>query len=183
MRSLPYPAEGVSVAVALPFELTLVPPPRNLKAKIMGARTAPPSAEEAADSSAKSSLAPGEWMNHLFPPSAPSAPSFGRILGMVFVVVIGILAFLSWNSSPQETATTSRVAELQIQVDEARTNLAALYQQLREREESLAKTQETLQLRSTELAEVKDQLIQREAELDNLKARLPSQRTRPTRLP
>ena len=175
--------EYQSVAVALPFELTLVPPPRHLKAKIMGARTMPQSAEEALDSPAKPSLEPGEWMNHLFPPSTASTPSFGRILSMVVLVVLGILAFLGWHSSPQEPATANRVAELQAQSDETHAKLANLQQQLKEREASLAQTQEELQRRLTELAEVKDQLIQREAELDDLKRHLPPQRTRPPVLP
>ncbi len=172
--------EYQSVAVALPFELTLVPPPRHLKAKIMGARTLPQSAVEAADSPTKPSLEPGEWMNHLFPPSTTSAPSFGWILSMV---VLGILACLAWNSSPPEPATANRVAELQAQSDEAHAKLATLQQQIKEREASLAQTQEELQRRLAELAEVKDQLIQREAELDDLKRHLPPQRTRSPALP
>lgn len=175
--------EYQSVAVALPFELTLVPPPRHLKAKIMGARTLPMSTEEAANPSAKPSLEPGEWMNHLFPPSATSTPSFGWILSMVFLVVLGMLAFLSWNSSPEETAAANRVTELQTQAVEAQAKLATLRQQLKEREESLTRTREELQRRLTELAEVKDQLIQREAELDDLKSHLPPQRARRTPLP
>ncbi|MBS0150400.1 MAG: hypothetical protein JSR31_05620 [Nitrospira sp.] len=175
--------EYQSVAVALPFELTLISPPRHLKTKIMGARTLPQSVEETANSPTKPSLEPGEWMNHLFPPSTTSAPSVGWVLSMVFLVVLGILAFLSWNSSPQATATTNRVTELQTQADKAHAKLATLQHQLKEREESLARTQEELQRRLTELGEVKDQLIQREAELDDLKNHLPPQRTRPTTLP
>lgn len=149
----------------------------------MGARTMPQSAEEALDSPAKPSLEPGEWMNHLFPPSTASRPSFGWVLSMVFLAILGIVAFLSWNSSPQEAATASKVAELQAQADEARAKLATLQQQLKERETSLAQTQEELQRRLAEMAEVKDQLIQREAELDDLKSHLTPQRTRPTVLP
>lgn len=175
--------EYQSVAAALPFALTLVPTPRHLKARIMDARTLPSSTDEAEHSSAKPSLKPGEWMNHLFPPSSASTSSFGWTLSMVFLIVLGIAAFAGWNSSPQETATASRVADLQAQMDEAQTKLAALRQQLREREESLTQTQEELQRRTTELAEVKDQLIQREAELDDLKGHLPPQRSRPTSLP
>ncbi|MFO0697707.1 MAG: hypothetical protein U0236_00635 [Nitrospira sp.] len=175
--------EYQSVAMALPFELTLVPPPRNLKAKIMGARTLPLPSEETANPSPKPSLEPGEWMNHLFPPATTSASSFGWVLSMLFLAVLGMLALLSWNSSPQETATTGRVAELQTQADEAQAKLATLQQQLRERDESLAQTQAELQRRIAELAEVKDQLIQREAELDTLKTHLPQQRTRPTPIP
>jgi hypothetical protein len=175
--------EYQSVAVALPFELPLVPPPRHLKATIMGARTLPLSTEETANPSTKASLEPGEWMNHLFPPAATSAPSFGWVLSMVFLVVLGMLAFLTWDSSPKKTATANRVLELQNQAVEMQAKLATLQQQLREREESLSLTREELQRRITELAEVKDQLIQREAELDDLKSHLPPQRMRPTPLP
>jgi septal ring factor EnvC (AmiA/AmiB activator) len=143
----------------------------------------PSSTDEADNSSAKLGLEPGEWMNHLFPPSSSSVPSFGWILNMVVLVVLGMLALASWNFSPQETATASRVADLQAQVDEAHAKLTALQQQLTEREESLAQTQEDLQRRIIELAEVKDQLIQHEAELDDLKSRLPPQRSSPTSLP
>lgn len=175
--------EYQSVAVALPFELTLVPPPRHLKAKIMGARTLALSTEDTSNPSPKPSLEPGEWMNHLFPPSATSAPTFGWVLSMLILVTLGILAFLSWNFSAQETEPANRAAELQTQLDEAHTRLAALRQQLSEREGALALTQEELQRRTTELTEVKDQLIQREAELDTLKAQFAPQRTRPPALP
>ncbi|HMS84466.1 MAG TPA: hypothetical protein PKD12_12505 [Nitrospira sp.] len=175
--------EYQSVAMVIPFELTLVPPPRNLKAKIMGTRTLPLSSDETANPSTKPSLEPGEWMNHLFPPSTTSASSFGWGLSMLFLAVLGVLALLSWNSSPQETATAGQVAELQTQAAEAQAKLATLQQQLRERDESFAQTQAELQLRITELTEVKDQLIQREAELNTLKAQLLQQRARPTPIP
>ncbi|MBH0207444.1 MAG: hypothetical protein HP495_02735 [Nitrospira sp.] len=176
--------EFQSASSLLPFGLPSATPPRSLKAKILAARSAAPSVEEAQEKQpAKPSLEPGEWMNHLFPPSATSAPSFGWVLSMVFLAILGIVAFLSWNSSPQEAATASKVAELQAQADEAHAKLATLQQQLKERETSLAQTQEELQRRLAEMAEVKDQLIQREAELDDLKSHLPPQRTRPTALP
>ena len=175
--------EYQSVAAALPFQLRLVPPPHDLKTHIMGARTLSPATEEADRSSTRPSLEPGDWMNHLFPPSASSAPSLGWILSIVFLTVLGILAVMSWNAPPQEATSQNNVTELQIQVEEAHAKLVALQQQLKEREESLVQTQEELQRRLTELAEVKDQLIQREAEVDDLKAQLPPQRTRPTSLP
>lgn len=175
--------EYQSVAAALPFQLRLVPPPHDLKTHIMNARTLSPATEEADRSSTRPSLEPGDWMNHLFPPSASSAPSFGQILSVMFLVILGILAFLSWNTSSQHTATAEQVAELQAQAAETQATLAALQRQLKEREEALIQTQDALQQRSAELAEVKDQLIQREAEVDTLKAQSPPQRTRPSALP
>lgn len=164
--------EYQSAAVTLPFGLALVPPPRGLKAKISSARTADLSPEAAAQPLAKPSLEPGEWMNHLFPPSNPPAGSFGKALGMVLLAVVVMLSFLSWMFPPQGTQDTARMAELQTQADAANARVTTLQQQLSEREESLAKTQDELQRRTAELAEVKDQLIQLEAELDGLKANL-----------
>jgi C4-dicarboxylate-specific signal transduction histidine kinase len=175
--------EYQSVAVTLPFGLPLVPPPRGLKARIMSARTADPSPQSTAQPLAKPSLEPGEWMNHLFPPSSPPARSFGWALGMVILAIVAMLSVLSVIFSPQGTNDAGRIAELQTQADALNTRLTALQQQLSEREESLAKTQEELQRRTAELAEVKDQLIQREAELDGLKANLAQPRGRSGRIP
>jgi hypothetical protein len=171
--------EFQSVAISLPFALNIVPPPRGLKAKIMGARTQVPPAETAAHPSATPSLEPGEWMRHLFPPSSPSTTSFGLALGMVFVGILVLLMFQSWNSSPRVTEDTRTQTELQTQVDTANAQLTTLQQQLSEREEVLMKTREELQRRMEELAEVKDQLIQREAEVDDLNAQL-AQHSRPS---
>lgn len=173
--------EYQSVAVTLPFGLPLVPPPRGLKARILSARTADPSPEATAQPLAKPSLEPGEWMNHLFPPSSPPTRSFGWALGMVILAIIAILLFLSVSFPPQGANDARRIAELQTQADALTAKLTALQQQLSVREESLAKTQEELQRRTAELVEVKDQLIQREAELDGLKANLDQPSGRPTR--
>ena len=164
--------EFQSVAVALPFALSLTPPPRGLRAKIMGAR-APESPEEAGShSSATPSLEPGEWMKHLIPPTAASTTSFGWVLSILIVGVLGLLIFLSWNTSARVTEDVSKLAELQGQADVAKAKLATLQQQLSERDEALVQTREELQRRMDELAEVKDQLIHREAELDDLRTQL-----------
>ncbi|NJN70600.1 MAG: hypothetical protein HC801_10220 [Nitrospira sp.] len=171
--------EFQSVAISLPFALNIVSPPRGLKAKIMGARTQVPPAETAAHPSATPSLEPGEWMRHLFPPTSPATTSFGLALGMVFVGILVLLMFQSWNSSPRVTEDTRTLTELQTQVDTANAQLTTLQQQLSEREEVLMQTREELQRRMEELAEVKDQLIQREAEVDDLNAQL-AQHSRPS---
>jgi hypothetical protein len=168
--------EYQAIAVALPFGLTIVPPARGLKAKIMAARTTAPFTEPANQSPAKPTLEPGEWMNHLFPPTSSPRTSFGWALGMVFFAVLVILVALGSNSSKQATEDTDKLAQLQSQAETASAQRLALQQQLTEREASLAQTREELQNRLAELAEVRDQLIQREAELDTLKAQL-AQRT------
>lgn len=175
--------EFQSVAVALPFALSLTPPPRGLKAKIMGARTQASPTEAGSPPSVKPSLEPGEWMKHLFPPTSPATTSFGWALGTVIVGVLVLLMFLGWNRSARFTEDTSKLAELQSHVDAASAKLATLQQQLSEREEVLVQTREELQRRTEELAETKDQLIQREAELDDLKAQLAQQSGRSDHVP
>ncbi len=175
--------EFQSVTISLPFALNIVPPPRALKAKIMGARTQAPPTETATHPSATPSLEPGEWMKHLFPPTPPSTTSFGLALGMVFVGILVLLMFQSWKSSPRATEETRTLMELQTQVDAANAQLTTLQQQLSERDESLTQTREELQRRMEELAETKDQLIHREAELDDLNAQLAEQGGHSARIP
>jgi uncharacterized protein HemX len=171
------------VAMTLPFGLNLTPPPRTLKGRIMSARVSPPATESETPSSSKPSLEPGEWMNHLFPPSSPPTLSFGRVLGMVILIVLITLVFFGWNSSTQTTQDMERLAQLESQAEETASELATLQQQLSERAELLAQTREELQRRTAELAEVKDQLIQRETELEELKAQLAQRSGRSLRIP
>ncbi len=164
--------EFQSVAIALPFALNLTPPPRGLRAKIMGVRAQESLAETGSPQSATPSLEPGEWMKHLFPPTSTSTTSFGWALSIVIVGVLGLLMFLGWNTSSRVTEDASRLAELQSQAAAANAKLATIRQQLSEHDAALAQTREELQRRIEELAELKDQLIHREAELDNLRAQL-----------
>ena len=172
-----------SVAVTLPFGLSITPPPRTLKGKIMSSRVSSPAAESETPLSSKPSLEPGEWMNHLFPPSSPPATSFGWALGTVILMVLIILVVFGWNSSTQVAEDMEKLARLQSQAVEAGSKLTILQQQLSERDETLAQTKEELQRRTAELAEVKDQLIQREAELEELKVELAQRIGRSGRIP
>ena len=175
--------EYQSVAVTLPFGLAIMPPPRALKGKILASRESPPATESETQSPAQPSLQPGEWMNHLFPPSSPPATSFGWALGTVIVVVLIILVLFGWNSSTHLTEDMEKLAQLQLQAEETGSQLAALQQQLSERAKLLAQTQEELQRRMAELAEVRNQLFQREVELEEIKDQLPQPRIRPTPMP
>lgn len=172
-----------SVAVALPFGLTIMTPPRTLKNRILSSRVSSPATESEIQSRSKPSLEPGEWMNHLFPPSSSSATSFGWALGMVIFVVLIILLFFGWNSSTHVTKDMEKLVQLQSQAVETGSKLAILQQQLSEREETLTQIREELQRRMAELAEVKDQLIQREAELEELKVKLAEGSGRGQRIP
>jgi hypothetical protein len=175
--------EFQSVAVALPFALTIVEPPPTLKAKIMGARTQAHPAETERDSSLKPSLEPGEWMKHLFPPSSPSTASFGWALGTVIVGVLGLLIVVGLNTSTRVAEDASKLAELQTRAEADSAKLTTLEQQLSEREEVLTQTREELQRRTAELVEIRDQLIQREVEVDELKAQLAQRSGRIVHIP
>lgn len=174
--------EYQSVAVMLPFGLTITPPPRALKDDIMSSRVSTSATELGTQPPSKPSLEPGEWMNHLFPPSPPPT-SFGGALGIVVSVVLIILVFFSWNASKQVTEDMEKLARLQSQAEETASKLVTLQQRLSEREETLAQTREELQRRMAELAEIKDQLIQREAELEELKVQPTPGRGRSLRIP
>jgi hypothetical protein len=175
--------EFQSVAVALPFALTIVEPPRTLKAKIIGARTQAHPTETESDPSVKPSLEPGEWMKHLFPPSSPATASFGWALGTVIVGVLSLLIVVGLNTSSRVVEDASKLAELQTQAEAAGAKLATIQQQVSEHEEVLAQTREELQRRTAQLAEIRDQLIQREVEVDDLKAQLAQRSGRPVRIP
>ncbi|MGQ0557399.1 MAG: hypothetical protein ACT4PN_15810 [Nitrospiraceae bacterium] len=175
--------EYQSVAVTLPFGLAITPPPRSLKGKILSSRVSPPATESETQSPSQPSLQPGEWMNHLFPPSSPPATSFRWALGTVIVMVLIILVLFGWNSSTHMAEDREKLAQLQSQAEETSSQLAALQQQLSERAELLAQTQEELQRRMAELAEVRDQLFQREVELEEIKDQLPQARIRTTPMP
>lgn len=175
--------EYQSVAVTLPFGLNITPPPRSLKGRIVSSCASPPATELGIQPPSKPSLEPGEWMNHLFPPSSPSGSSFGWALGMVTLVVLIILVLFGWNASTQVTEGMEKLAQLQSQAEETGSKLSTLQQQLSERAELLAQTREELQRRMTELGEVKDQLIQREAELEELKVQMAQGRRRSPRIP
>ncbi len=164
--------EFQSVAIALPFALSLTPPPRGLRAKIMGARAQESPEEAGSPSSTTPSLEAGEWMKHLFPPTTASTTSFGWGLSIVIVGVLGLLMFLGWNTSARVTEDVNKLAELQSQANVAKAKLATMQQQLSERDTALAQMREELQHRMEELAELKDQLIHREAEVDDLRTQL-----------
>jgi Anti-sigma-K factor rskA len=160
--------EYQSVAGLLPFGLKLTPPPRSLRAKIMAARTAPALTDDPAlQGAGTSSLEPGEWMNHLFPPETTSSPkSLIWVVSLVIVTILGLGGYLAWSLYSKMTADSMRFTQLQSQADATNSKLATLEQQLSERENSLSQVREELQRRTAEIAELKNQLIQREAELE-----------------
>lgn len=169
--------EHQSVAVLLPFSLTLTQPPRAIKAKIMAARTPAAAAESVSQPPNKPSLEPGEWMNHLFPPDEPSpASSFAWVAGVVLLALLAGGGYFAWDSYTRIAEDTTKLAQLQTELDRTRAALA-------ERERSLTASREDIQRRTSDVAALKDQLIQREAELDDAQAQLALRGGPPLRAP
>jgi anti-sigma-K factor RskA len=172
--------EYQSVAVLLPFGLTMTAPPRGLKARLMAARTMTVATEPVNQHTGKPSLEPGEWMNHLFPPETSSrAESLGWTLSLAAVAIIAGVVYLTWTAyNAKVSEDTVKLTQLQEQLAVVNSKLTAQQQLLNERERMLAETQEELRRHMAAMAELKDQLIQREAELDGINAQLAQQHTR-----
>ena len=177
--------EYQSVAVLLPFGLTMTAPPRGLKAKMMAARTMSVATEPIDQHTGKPSLEPGEWMNHLFPPETSSrAESLGWTLALAVVAIIAGVGYLTWTAyTTRISENTVKLTQLQEQVTVGNSKLAAQQQLLNERERMLTETQMELRRHMAALTDLKDQLIQREAELDSANAQLAQQHTRPRSTP
>ena len=168
--------EYQSVAAVLPFGLSPTQPPRSLKAKIMASRNVlPVGAESSTKDVPKSSLEPGEWMNHLFPPIAPArSGSLPWVIGLATVLVLAVTGYVAWNYVTQVASDSMRLEQLSAQLQDRSVKLASVQRELAERERALAELRDNMQRRTTDVAELKDQLIQREAELDNLRNQLTS---------
>ncbi len=168
--------EYQSVAAVLPFGLSPTQPPRSLKAKIMASRNVlPVGAESSTKDVPKSSLEPGEWMNHLFPPIAPArSGSLPWVIGLATVLVLAVTGYVAWNYVTQVASDSMRLEQLSAQLQDQSVKLASVQRELAERERALAELRDDMQRRTTDLAELKDQLIHREAELDNLRNQLTS---------
>lgn len=172
--------EYQSVAVLLPFGLTMTTPPRSLKTKMMAARAMTVATEPVDQLPGKSSLEPGEWMNHLFPPESPTrAESFGWTSALASVAIIAGAGYLTWMAYTTKLGEDAeKLTQLQEQLTVGQSKLAAQQQLLNEREQTLAETQEDMRRHMAGMAELKDQLTQREAELDGVKAQLAQQNIR-----
>lgn len=168
--------EYQSVAAVLPFGLSPTQPPRSLKAKIMASRNVVPvGAESSTKDVPKSSLEPGEWMNHLFPPIAPArSGSLPWVIGLATVLVLAGTGYVAWNYVTQVASDSIRLERLSTRLQDQSVKLASLQRELAERERALAELRDNMQRRTTDVAELKDQLIQREAELDDLRNQLTS---------
>jgi len=168
--------EYQSVAAVLPFGLSPTQPPRSLKAKIMASRNVVPvGAESSTKDVPKSSLEPGEWMNHLFPPITPArSGSLPWVIGLATVLVLAGTGYVAWNYVTQVASDSMKLEQLSARLQDQSVKLASVQRELAERERALAELRDNVQRRTTDVAELKDQLIHHEAELDNLRNQLTS---------
>lgn len=165
--------EYQTVASLLPFGLTPVAPPENLKAKILHAPSSIPGVVEAEPAPARSSLEPGEWMNHLFPPIAPAHSwPFRVAMGFATVLLLAGSSYLGWLYYTQTTQRSGELQQLQASVQQEASRVASLQSDLQRREHTVAALKSELDQRAGEVAELRDQLIRREAELDDMRSQL-----------
>ena len=163
-----------SVAALLPLGLSPTKPPRSLKATIMAGRNPSPiPAEAAPNESARSSLEPGEWMNHLFPPVAPARSlSLPWALGLGTLLIVAVSGYLAWNVSTQRSIDTSNIRLLEASLQEKSRKLADVQREVSDQTSALAELRNEIQQRANEAAGAKEQLAQREAELEETRAQL-----------
>ena len=166
-----------SVAALLPLSLSPTRPPRSLKATIMAQRNpAPIPAEAAPSESARPSLEPGEWMDHLFPPIAPARSfSLPWALGLATLLIVAVGGYLAWNVENQRSTDTSNRKQLEASLQDESAKLAAVQREAGDQAKALSELRNEIQQRTSEAAEAKEQLAQREAELEETRVQLNQQ--------
>lgn len=175
--------EYQTVASHLPFGLTPATPPSTLKAKIMSAPAALAGTAELEKPAGRSSLEPGEWMNHLFPPIAPARSwPFRFAMGFAGLAIVLGGGYLAWISYTQSTQRSGEIQQLQAAVQQATARVTTLQADVQQRELTVGTLKSELDQRASEAAELRDQLIHREAELDNARTLLTQRETSLQRL-
>ena len=166
--------EYQSVASLLPFGLSPMQAPRGLKASVMAARTSDPlEVEGLLKESARPSLEPGEWMNHLFPPIAPARSlSLPWAIGMASVLLVSIIGYVVWMYQARISDDTLRIQQLEAVVHDQSTKIASLNRDVGLRERSLAELQNDVQRKVNDAMELKSQLIERDVELETAREQL-----------
>jgi hypothetical protein len=166
--------EHQSVASLLPFGLSPMQAPRGLKASIMAARTSDPLAVNGLlKEHTRTSLEPGEWMNHLFPPIAPARSlSLPWAIGVASVLLVSIVGYFLWIYTTRISDDTLKIQQLEAAVQEQSAKIASLNRDLGLRERSLAELQNDVQRRASDAMELKSQLIEREVELETAREQL-----------
>jgi hypothetical protein len=159
------------VAALIPFGLSPAVPPRTLKAKVMASKTS--GAVVSSDEPGRSSLEPGDWMNHLFPPISPVRSWPLRLaFGLASIALLAGIGFLAWNAYSRNVRDAERIDQLQATLQQEASKVTALQKDTAEREKMLRQAREELAMGRNDLAELRETLVQREAELDDARTLL-----------
>lgn len=163
-----------AVAASLPLGLSQTRPPRSLKASLMETRNFTSiSNEDIPSEPTRSSLEPGEWMNHLFPPIAPARSfSLPWVLGLAALLIVGVGGYFIWDFTAQHADDVSKMQELETSLQEQSTKFSTLQRELDSQTQALADLHNEIQQRRNETAEAQEQLAQREAELAETRMQL-----------
>ena len=157
-----------SIAALLPLALSPIKPPGSLKAKIMAERSPEPvPVQSIPNDPTRSSLDPGDWMDHLFPPEAPvQSAALPWALGLGLLLIVAVGGYFVWDVWTQRSSDTAKIQQLEAAVQEKSTKLAGVDREVGDQTKVLAELRNELQQRAHEAAETKEQLAQREAELE-----------------
>jgi anti-sigma-K factor RskA len=166
--------EYQSVAALLPLALNQTHPPKSLKSKIMAERspeTIP--AKVIPIDPTKSSLDPGDWMDHLFPAEAPvQSPALPWALGLGALLIVAIGGYFAWSLWTQHSSDTAKIQQLEASLQEKTTELAGVDREIRDQTKSLTELRNELEQRTIEASDAKEKLAQREAELEETHTQL-----------
>lgn len=166
--------EYQSVAALLPLALTQTNPPKSLKSKIMAERspeTIP--AKVIPIDPTKSSLDPGDWMDHLFPAETPvQSPALPWALGLGVILIVAIGGYFAWSLWTQHSSDTAKIQQLEASLQEKTTELAGVDREIRDQTKSMTELRNELEQRTIEASDVKEKLAQREAELEETHTQL-----------
>ncbi|HET9844103.1 MAG TPA: anti-sigma factor [Nitrospira sp.] len=165
-----------SVASLLPFGLSPMQAPRELKSTIMATRNPDPISDDRIfKDSARPSLEPGEWMNHLFPPiAAARSRSLPWAIGLGTLLIVGLGSYFGWSYATRISDDTAKIRQLETSLQQQSDRMATLQQDLRIRDRSLAELQVDAQRKANDAIELKSQLMEREVELEDLREQLTS---------
>jgi hypothetical protein len=163
-----------SIAALLPLALSPIKPPRSLKAKIMAERSPEPiPVQSVPNDPTRSSLDPGDWMDHLFPPEAPvQSPALPWALGLGLLLIVAVGGYFVWDVWVQLSSDTAKIQQLEAALQEKATKLAGVDREVGDQTKALAELRHELQQRTNEAAETKEQLAQRETELEETRTQL-----------
>lgn len=164
--------EFQAVASLLPYTLTLLSPPRTLKAAVLAGTAAAIPAPEVVKRPNQPSLEPGDWMKHLFPPtprfSTMAVPAVA-VLGLIFIATFLYMGYAAYVRTVTDAPITATLRE---ESKQAQAQLAQLQAHVREQETAIAQATSAAETHDTVVNELRERLILREAELDDARTQL-----------